>query len=168
MAFDFVSDLFVQLTQFVAGLESWQQVAALVLAGAIPFFESYPGSFLGVLVGVDRVVSVPAAAIGNLLCTFLLIATTSRVRAAATRSRRDDSGRRPSARRQRIARCLDRFGVPGVSLLGPFVIASQISAPTLIALGATRRSVHLWTGVSIIAWGVVFGLFGNGVAHLVQ
>lgn len=168
MTFDFITDLFGQLTQFALGLDSWQQVAALVLAGAIPFIESYLGSFLGVLVGVQPMIAVPAAVLGNLLCTFVLIATTSRVRAAAIRSRSPESAAQPTGRRQKVAKYLDRFGVPGVALLGPIVVASQITAPTLIALGATRRSVYLWMGLSIILWGVAFGFFGNTLAGVVQ
>lgn len=158
-----MTDFFVELTQFVAGLEPWQQIGALILIGAIPFIESYLGSFLGVLVTVDPFLAVPAAVIGNLLCTFLLIAATSRVRTAATRNSRSDVDRQPSARRQKVAKYLDRVGVPGVSLLGPLVLASQITAPTVIALGASKRNVYFWMGVSIIAWGIVFGFFGSAV-----
>ena len=46
-----LQDFFTQLTSFVSGLYPWQQVLALVPAGAIPFVESYLGSFLGTLVG---------------------------------------------------------------------------------------------------------------------
>ncbi|HIZ34807.1 MAG TPA: hypothetical protein H9815_03435 [Candidatus Ruania gallistercoris] len=172
MLFDFVTDLFVNLTQFVLGLESWQQIAALVLVGAVPFIESYLGSFLGVLVGIEPMIAVPAAVVGNVLCTFLLIATSSRVRTAATRSSRPGSTGEPAAqptgRRQKVAKYLDRFGVPGVALLGPIVVASQITAPTLVALGATTRSVYLWMGLSIILWGVAFGFFGTTIAGWLQ
>lgn len=164
MIFDFITDLFLALTQFVLGLDSWQQVAALILVGAVPFIESYLGSFLGVLVGIDPFLAVPAAVLGNLLCTFLLITTANRVRTAATRNSRPESGRQPTGRRQKVAKYLDRFGVPGVALLGPIVVASQITAPTLIALGATKRSVYLWMGISILLWGVAFGFFGNSLA----
>ena len=51
--------------------------------------------------------------------------------------------------------------MPGVALLGPFVVASQITAPTLVALGAARSRVYLWMGISIIAWGLLFGVFGS-------
>ena len=168
MIFDFIADLFLTLTQFVLGLDSWQQMASLVLVGAIPFIESYLGSFLGVVVGIDPFFAVPAAVLGNLLCTFLLIATTSRVRMAATRNSRREEAPQPSGRKQKVAKYLDRFGVPGVALLGPLVVASQITAPTLIALGATKRSVYLWIGISIIAWGVAFGFFGTTLAGFLQ
>ena len=48
-----------------------------------------------------------------------------------------------------------------VSLLGPIILASQITGPTLVALGAERRSVFIWQGIAIIAWGVLFGFFGD-------
>ena len=43
------------------------------------------------------------------------------------------------------------------------MLASQITAPTLIALGATKRRVYVWMGVSIIAWGILFGFFSNTI-----
>ncbi|WP_293699744.1 hypothetical protein [uncultured Agrococcus sp.] len=160
MFFDFVGDLFIQLTQFVMGLDSWLQVAALLLVGAIPFIESYLGSFLGTIVGIDPFLAVPAAVIGNIVCTFVLIAVASGVRQAARRGR-ERPERELTPRRQKVVKYLERFGVPGVALLGPFVIASQITAPTLIAVGAKKSAVYLWTGISIAAWGILFGFFGE-------
>lgn len=66
-----------------------------------------------------------------------------------------------SGRRQKIGRYLETLGVPGVSLLGPVILASQITGPTLIALGARPRSVYLFQGIAIIAWGILFGFFGD-------
>ncbi|MFV0285465.1 MAG: hypothetical protein ACK5IM_03625, partial [Demequina sp.] len=66
--------------------------------------------------------------------------------------------------RQKIAGYLERFGVPGVSLLGPLALPSQFTAPTMVALGASARSVYFWMGISIVAWGVLFGFFGNWAA----
>lgn len=83
--------------------------------------------------------AVPAAIIGNILCTFLLIALAGRARTAATPNRQGESAKQPSKRRQRVAKYLDRFGAPGVCLLGPIVLASQITSPALVALGANRR-----------------------------
>jgi hypothetical protein len=162
MLFDFVAGLFLEATRLVAALDAWQQVLALVLVGAVPFLESYLGSFLGTILGVNPFLAVPAAVLGNVACTFLLIAVAGRVRGAVTGSRREGAAR--AGRRGKIAKHLERFGVPGVCLLGPIVVASQITAPTLIALGARRSSVLLWSAVSIVGWGVLFGFFGEAVA----
>ncbi|AUS80829.1 hypothetical protein C1701_23570 [Actinoalloteichus sp. AHMU CJ021] len=163
MESNFITDLFAQLAEFAAGAETWQQVGVLLIAGAIPFIESYLGSFLGVLVGVPAGLAVPAAILGNVIVTFALIALASKARVAATRRRGNGGGGGADAprRKQKIAKYLDRFGVPGVCLLGPIVVASQITAPALVALGATKRSVYVWQAVAIVAWGVLFGFFGD-------
>ena len=156
-------DLLAQLHTHVSGLEPWQQVLALVPAGAIPFIESYFGSFLGTTLGIHPALAVPAAVIGNLLATFVVIALSGRARDAVTagRARPRDEDKQPSRFRQKVASALEKYGVPGVCLLGPLIVASQITGPTLVALGAARGRVYLWMGVSIILWGVVFGVFGS-------
>ncbi|WP_222194974.1 hypothetical protein [Modestobacter italicus] len=156
----FVEDLIAQLTEFAAGLEQWQQLGALLLFGMIPFVESYLGSFIGIVVGVDPLLAVPAAVIGNIVATFLMIALAGGVRDAATRGR---SGEPTSKRKRRVATYFQRLGVPGVSLLGALLLPTQITAPTLIALGARRGAVYVWMGIAIIVWGIAFGFFGERV-----
>ncbi|MGO1686173.1 MAG: hypothetical protein ACTHYR_14460 [Brachybacterium sp.] len=156
-------DLLVQLHDLVSGLEPWQQVLALVPVGAIPFIESYLGSFLGAGLGIHPALAIPAAVLGNLAATFVMIGLAGRTRDAVTRGlgERPAGEKQPSRFRAKIATALEKYGVPGVSMLGPFVVASQITAPTLVALGAARSRVYLWMGISIIAWGIAFGLFGS-------
>ncbi|WP_062072517.1 small multi-drug export protein [Demequina sediminicola] len=157
-------DIFANLSDFVAGFESWQQVGALVLVSAIPFVESYLGSFLGVVLGMNPVVAITAAVIGNAICTFLLIFIADRTRRAVLAGRKAKSDDEPSKRNQKVAGYLERYGVPGVSLLGPLALPSQFTGPTMVALGASAGRVYLWMGVSIIAWGVLSGVLGVWVA----
>ncbi|MGO2048624.1 hypothetical protein ACTXO9_11610 [Brachybacterium tyrofermentans] len=159
-------DILAQLHTLVSGLEPWQQVLALVPAGAIPFIESYLGSFLGSSLGIHPALAIPAAVAGNLIATFLAIALSGRARDAITddrRRRKGAAGRdaKPSRFRAKVATALDKYGVPGVALLGPFVVASQLSGPALVALGAARSRVYLWMGISIVLWGIAFGIFGS-------
>ena len=170
-----LQDFFTQLTSFVSGLDPWQQVPALVPVGAIPFVESYLGSFLGTLV------------LGNLRATFAVTALAGGARDAVIRGRAATvpASSTPGAAvpgtatqvatvqaatsgrfRSKVAAALDKYGVPGVCLLGPLVVASQITAPTLVALGATKGRVYLWMGISILAWGMLFGLFGGALTTL--
>ncbi|MFN3865940.1 MAG: hypothetical protein ACK4MD_04410, partial [Demequina sp.] len=99
------------------------------------------------------------ASVGNAIATFLLIAGAARARKAVVNGRDRDATAVPSKRRQKIAKYMDRFGVPGVSLLGPLALPSQFTGPTMVALGASARSVYVWMGISIVAWGVLFGFF---------
>lgn len=168
MISDTIADLFQRLAEYAASVEPWQQFLVILLAGAVPFIESYLGSFLGVALGIEPSAAVVATAVlGNVISTFALIALAARARSAAT-SRRGDSGgdkagdsKPPSNRQRKIARYVEKLGVPGVSLLGPIILASQITGPTLVALGADKRAVYLFQGISIIAWGVLFGFFGD-------
>lgn len=161
MLFDGIGDYFIQLLQFVGDLESWQQIGALLLVSAIPFIESYLGSFMGILVGMEPIVAVAVASIGNAMSTFLLIAGAARARAAVVNGRNSADAPAQSKRRRKVAKYMERFGVPGVSLLGPLALPSQFTAPTMVAIGASTRSVYVWMGISIIAWGVLFGFFSH-------
>ena len=165
-------DLLAQLHTLVSGLDPWLQTLVLVPVGAIPFIESYLGSFLGTSLGIHPALAIPAAVIGNLIATFAAIALSSRARDAVASGlgrRRGElaaaetapAERRPSRFRAKVAAALDKYGVPGVCLLGPIVVASQLSGPALVALGAARGKVYLWMGISIILWGAVFGVFGS-------
>lgn len=177
MNFDFVTDLFLWLAELATYAEPWQQIGVLLLAGAIPFIESYLGSFLGVVLGINPFLAVGSAIVGNMISTFALIATAGRARSAITRKNRTThdaaAGTTTAAlkeedrtrRQQKVAQYANRIGVPGVCLLGPLLVASQITAPTLVALGAAKRSVYLWQAIAIIAWGMLFGFFGEAVVR---
>lgn len=92
-------DLLVQLHDLVSGLEPWQQVLALVPVGAIPFIESYLGSFLGAGLGIHPALAIPAAVLGNLAATFVMIGLAGRTRDAVTRG----LGERPAGRSSPLA-----------------------------------------------------------------
>lgn len=63
--------------------------------------------------------------------------------------------------RARLKSMFDRFGVPGVSLLGQLVLPSQITSATMVGFGASRNAVILWQVISIILWGVAFGVLAT-------
>jgi hypothetical protein len=52
----------------------------------------------------------------------------------------------------------DRYGIAGVSLLGQSVLPSQITSGMMVSFGASKQKVILWQVVSIILWGVAFGV----------
>ncbi|AWG44344.1 hypothetical protein BEH_26530 (plasmid) [Priestia filamentosa] len=52
----------------------------------------------------------------------------------------------------------NRYGVPGLSLMGPIVGANHISAFVSVAAGASKERVIVWQIISIILWGIGSGL----------
>lgn len=63
---------------------------------------------------------------------------------------------RTSARQQKFQRAFERYGVPGVSLLGPLLLPTQFTASMLAAAGIAKARILLWQGVAIVAWTTVF------------
>ncbi|MDO9395301.1 MAG: small multidrug efflux protein [Herbiconiux sp.] len=73
----------------------------------------------------------------------------------------------PTARRVKFQRALDRYGVPGVSLLGPLLLPTQFTATMLAASGVSTRRVLFWQGLAIAAWSTLLGVVVGGVVHAV-
>lgn len=142
------------IREFVTTADPLWQWLAVAAAGAIPYVESYLGAAIGVVAGVPPVVAVIAAIAGNLVTMLLAVTLADRLR----RRRADDpQAPTPSPRRVRLKQRFDRFGVPGVSLLGQTLLPSQITSMAMVGFGADTRTVVFWQVISIIAWGVVFG-----------
>lgn len=142
------------LQQFTESLPPMLQWLGVMLAGAIPFVESYAGSLLGVVAGLNPVVAITAAVIGNVISMLVFVLVTARVRVAAVAGREKPD----SPRRAKLRERFDRFGVPGVSLLGQTLLPSQITAAAMVSFGASRNVVIFWQIISIILWGVLFGV----------
>lgn len=158
----------------VANVPDVVQPLVIALAGAVPFVEGELATAVGVLGGLNPIVAGIAAAGGNFLCVFLIVTLSSRVRTAtlARRARReavrvpvDPTERRSDAPaepptkvkpdskgKERFRRYLNRYGVPGASLLGPLAMPTQFTAALLVAGGVSRPRVLLWQGIAIILW----------------
>lgn len=144
--------MFEALQDFTASLPPWLQWAGVVLAGAIPFVESYFGSVLGVVAGLAPPVAVTAAVLGNVASMLALVLIADAVRGRTAREPRERS-----SKRQRLRRSFDKYGVAGVSLLGQTMLPSQITSAALVSFGAPRNAVIFWQIVSILLWGIAFG-----------
>jgi len=144
------------LQDFTATLPPVLQWLGVVLAGAIPFVESYFGSVIGVLAGIDPVVAVVAAVVGNIASMTVLVLGADRLRGRLARGVREES-----PRRQRLRRVFDRYGVAGVSLLGQTILPSQVTSAAMVSFGASRNAVIFWQTVSILLWGIAFGVLAT-------
>lgn len=142
------------LQQFTEGLPALVQWVGVLLVSAIPFVESYFGSVIGVAAGLSPFVAVPAAIVGNVISMTILVLGAAKARSVVTQNRPTEE---PSPRRARVKRMFDRFGVPGVSLLGQTMLPSQITSMAMVSFGASKSAVIGWQIVSIILWGVLFG-----------
>ncbi|GAB3849353.1 small multi-drug export protein [Nesterenkonia populi] len=144
------------LQDWVEGLPEalqWLGVAAL---SAVPWLESYSGPFFGIIAGMPWWAALASAVLGNAAVVAALIYMTHGLRSAAlSRENPEEITERKRKRREKIQRLLDKYGVPGVSVLGPFALPSQITAPVMVSFGANRHKVMVWMLISIILWGLL-------------
>lgn len=75
---------------------------------------------------------------------------------------------RKAARREKFQRAYERFGVPGVSLLGPLLLPTHFTATMLAATGVRKGWILLWQGIAIVGWTTVTALIITGVISVVQ
>lgn len=189
-------DLIPRFQDLVAQVPEFVQPLIVALAGAVPFIEGEGAAVIGVIGGVHPVAAVLAGIAGNFLCVLVLVTLSSRTRSAIVSHRRNrtearevtlvgagpaahggsadedadvdapESGRK-AARWVKFQRALDRYGVPGVSLLGPLLLPTQFTATMLTASGVAARRVLFWQGLAIIGWTTLLGVVVGGVVHSV-
>jgi hypothetical protein len=151
------------LQAFTESVSPFWQWAAVILISAIPFVESYGGALIGVLAGVPPVVAIVAAIVGNWISMVLVVLLFKKIR-----ERRGSDEKPLSPRKQKFKDRFDRFGVAGVSLLGQTVLPSQITSGAMVGWGASRGAVVFWQTISIIIWGVAFGVLGMLGVNLLE
>ena len=130
----------------------WLIILAL---GAVPFIESFFASVIGIVAGVHPAVAIPLAIVGNI--STMLLSTWLGMRAKAAASKRSTEPKPRTKRQEKVARRLERWGVPGVSILGQMFVPSQFGAGILVGLGAAPKRVVIWQTAGIVLWALVFG-----------
>ncbi len=182
---DTFQDLVAQVPDFV-------QPLIVAAAGAVPFIEGEGAATIGIVGGIHPVLAVAAGALGNFVCVAVLVLLSSgartavvtrhrervRVRAAAEDQQGDDaqsgilSAPEPrngaSARRAKFQRAFERYGVPGVSLLGPLLLPTQFTATMLAAAGVGRVRILVWQAIAIVGWTCVVAVLVSGVVFAVR
>ena len=168
----FVSDLIIGFQELVGVVPVVVQPLIIAAAAAVPFIEGELSSIIGVIGGVNPVVAAAAGMAGNFLCVFGVVMATARVRSAVVArvgGRDDEPGeppKPPSKGQQRFARLLERFGVPGASLLGPLALPTQFTSATLVASGVSVPRVLVWQAAAIVLWTTVATLSATGAVAL--
>jgi len=66
-----------------------------------------------------------------------------------------------SGKKSRSHRIMERFGVPGLALLGPFVIGIHAATAFAMAMGVDKRDVLFWFSLSLLLCSLLFGLLAS-------
>ncbi|MGO1183130.1 MAG: hypothetical protein ACTHZ5_06795 [Micrococcaceae bacterium] len=155
------------LQNFVLSLPEAIQFLGVSLVAMVPFVENYGAVVIGSVAGVPVWAAVLMAIIGNLaiVAVITLIASGTR-EAIVARSGTGSGTEELSPRQAKVRRLFDRYGVPGVTLLGMLVVPTHFIAPALVSFGSSKTVVLVWQAISITLYAVVAGLLINGLIHL--
>lgn len=172
-------DLMNTAREFVMGLPEALQGVGVFLVSFIPFVEGEGAAIIGVVAGISPWLAVPVGIVGNLLVVALLVYAAHGARGALMNRRaarrgqenRADSGhdvhgaRAPeSPSRALLRERFERWGVPGLSLIGPWVfLPGHVAAPAMVSFGAGRDDVMVWQVVAIVLYTAVGGLLAHGL-----
>jgi uncharacterized membrane protein len=170
----------------VAQVPDLVQPLIVAAAGAVPFIEGEGAAVIGIIGGIHPAIAATAGIVGNFVCVTVLVLLTARTRSAVvtrTRTRRlvaagggdiaDVSSspvgdERGSARKAKFQRALERYGVPGVSLLGPLLLPTQFTATMLAGAGVKTARILFWQGLAIVAWTTLLTFVVGGAMYVVH
>lgn len=166
-------DLMGTAREFVMGLPEALQGVGVFLVSFIPFVEGEGAAIIGVLAGISPWLAVPVGIVGNFLVVALLVYAAHGARGALMgrrAARRGDRAPEParrapeSASRALLRERFERWGVPGLSLIGPMIfIPGHVAAPAMVSFGANRDYVMVWQTVAIVVYTTVGGLLIYGL-----
>ncbi|HWS51980.1 MAG TPA: small multidrug efflux protein [Microbacterium sp.] len=180
-------NLIESFQNLVAQVPELVQPLIVALAGAVPFIEGEGAASIGIIGGINPVIAAVSGIVGNFLCVAVLVLLSSGARKAIV-TRRDRSRElvtaggtsslegeapiegsgRKAARRDKFQRAFERYGVPGVSLLGPLLLPTHFTATMLAASGVSKARVLIWQAVAIVGWTTVLTVIISGAVYAIR
>ncbi|KIL43792.1 small multi-drug export protein [Jeotgalibacillus soli] len=128
----------------------------IFLAAAIPWLEIGLVIPLGIIRGHSPFLVMLVAFIGNMVTVVLLIVMFQKVKEYF--AKRSNKEKKEGKRQERAKRIMNKYGMPGLALLGPILIGTHIAAFIGMSLGANKTWTLAWLTISIALWTLVFGI----------
>ncbi|MFI8722637.1 small multi-drug export protein [Bacillus altitudinis] len=132
----------------------WGYVLVFILA-ALPFFEVVGVVPLGILSGLHPVTTAVIGFVGNFLTVLLLIVFVDRFKAWWLKRKEEKHDEKGEKKQLKARKVWERYGLPGLALIGPFIIGSHLAAFMCMSFGTKRKQVAVWMTVSLIMWTVL-------------
>ena len=128
------------------------------LAGAIPWMEAVAVVPAGILLGLDPIATVIAAAFGNSLTIFAFayLGANLRSRLVARRVAKGKSAESPKF--DKALKAFDRWGVYGMAILGPVLIGTQFAAAASVAAGVKPLRAASLVTAGMLLWAVLVAM----------
>lgn len=138
----------------------WAYIIVFLLA-AIPFIEAVVIIPIAILGGLSAVPVFIVALLGNYLTVLLIILFIDRIKQWRNKKRQADAEDKTEKRQKRAYKIWQKYGLPGLALIGPFFVGSHVTAFMSLIFGGTKQKVALWMAISLVAWGILFAVLGH-------
>lgn len=134
--------------------EYWEYITVFLLA-AIPWIEVVIVIPLGIAGGLSPIAVVILAFTGNLLTVLIIIVLYEKLTTWLERRRARKGITKPvSKKRERAKKIWERYGLPGLAIIGPFFVGTHLTAVMGMALGSRKNFVTFWMTCSLLVWTV--------------
>lgn len=144
--------------EWIRELDVVWQYAALFLLAAAPWLDIFLVVPLGIVWGLSPVAVSIIGFAGNFLMVLLIGLFFTRISAWLER-RKVKQGRTTSSKKEtRARRVWEKYGVPGLALVAPALVGTDIAAVLALSFGSSRRWVIGWMAVSLAVWTVVMAV----------
>ncbi|MGI2326387.1 small multi-drug export protein [Planococcus sp. YIM B11945] len=127
------------------------------LGAAIPWLEIALVIPLGIVAGLSPIWVMILAFVGNMVTVLALIIGFDRFRDWYN-ARQEAKGKPVNKKSERAKQIWNKYGLPGLAMLGPVLIGTHIAAFIGMTLGATKKNTTVWLTISIGVWTLAFGI----------
>ncbi|MGN8647245.1 small multi-drug export protein [Gracilibacillus sp. HCP3S3_G5_1] len=133
----------------------WAYILVFLLA-ALPFVEAIFLTPIAVVAGLSIVPTFILAVLGNLLTVYFVIVFINKIK--QWRKKKNEEAGKSGKRTARAEQLWKKYGLPGLTLIGPFLIGSHLSAFLSLVFGGTKKQVTIWITISVVGWSLLLGI----------
>ncbi|RXZ81678.1 DNA-binding protein [Paenibacillaceae bacterium] len=137
-------------------LKEWTYLAVFILA-ALPWLESAVVVTIGILLGLNPIAVTVAAFLGNWLVLLLVIFAFDRFQQWRKKRSKKESDKEGKIKK-RAHHIFVKYGLPGLAILGPLLIGTEIAAAFAMVFKAPRGPVTFWLTTGMAFWTIVFAV----------
>lgn len=134
------------------------QFIAIFIIGFVPFLEAFVAVPIGILLDLPFILVVLVGATANWLSVMVVIVFSTFIKSWFSAKDKNKSDHFINKRFQKAKSYFNKYGVPGISLLGPVIGTNHIGALVCIIAKANIKNIILWQTISIVIWAVGTGV----------
>lgn len=128
----------------------------LFLLAAAPWLEVFLVVPLGIIIGLSPIIVALLGFLGNWFVIILITLLFHKLTEWWRKRKGKEMGN--ERKRSRAKKIWDRYGVPGLAILAPTIVGTDIATILALSFGSSKKWVFGWMTVSLALWTIVLAL----------